>query len=84
MYNDTRTKENETTSDVCKIRAAKVEEEAADLVKKVQQLEMELDKTKEELMTTTEKLKEKERALLASELSKPWREKKLDKAAGRS
>ena len=81
MYNDTRTRENETTSDVCEI---KVEEEAADLVKKVQQLEMELDKTKEELMTTTEKLKEKERALLASELSNPWREKKLDKAAGRS
>ena len=69
---------------MCEIRAAKVEEEAADLVKKVQQLEMELDKTKEELMTTTEKLKEKERALLASELSKPSREKKLDKAAGRS
>ena len=69
---------------MCEIRAAKVEEEAADLVKKVQQLEMELDKTKEELMTTTEKLKEKERALLASELSKPWRQKKLDKAARRS
>ena len=62
-------------SDVCeqqakeaKIRAAKAEEEVADLVKKAQQLEVELDKTKEELLTTTQKLEEKEKALLASEL----------------
>ena len=39
-----------------------------ELVKKAQQLEVELDKTKEELMTTTQKLEEKEKALLASEL----------------
>ena len=64
MYNDTRTRENETTSDVCKIRAAKVEEEVADLVKKAQQLEVELDKTKEELMATTQRLEEKERVVL--------------------
>merc|ERR1712087_127249 len=43
-----------------KVRAAKAEEEVADLVKKSQQLEVELDKTKEELSLTTEKLKEKE------------------------
>ena len=40
----------------------------AELVKKAQQLEVELDKTKEELLTTTQKLEEKEKALLASEL----------------
>ena len=51
-----------------KVRAAKAEEEVADLVKKAQQLEVELDKTKEELLTTTQKLEEKEKALLASEL----------------
>merc|ERR1711963_341722 len=39
------------------------QEEDADLVKKAQQLEVELDKTKEELMQTTEKLKEKENSL---------------------
>ena len=62
-------------SDVCeqqakeaKIRAAKAEEEVADLVKKAQQLEVELDKTKEELTMTTQKLEEKEKALLAAEL----------------
>merc|ERR1712154_750120 len=44
------------------------EEEVADLVKKSQQLEVELDKTKEELMQTTEKLKEKENNLLSAEL----------------
>merc|ERR1719210_41735 len=50
-------------SDVCeqaakdaKVRAAKAEEEVAELVKKSQQLEVELDKTKEELATTTQKL----------------------------
>merc|ERR1712061_607674 len=51
-----------------KVRAAKAEEEVADLVKKAQQLEVELDKTTEELLTTTEKLKEKENALLSAEL----------------
>merc|ERR1711893_266972 len=55
-------------SDVCeqaakdaKVRAAKAEEEVAELVKKSQQLEVELD-------TTTEKLKEKENSLLSAEL----------------
>merc|ERR1712212_603080 len=48
-----------------KVRAAKAEEEVADLVKKSQQLEVELDKTKEELQLTTEKLKDKENALLS-------------------
>merc|ERR1711983_620148 len=51
-----------------KVRAAKAEEEVADLVKKSQQLEVELDKTKEELTLTTEKLKEKENSLLSAEL----------------
>merc|ERR1711973_402639 len=51
-----------------KVRAAKAEEEVADLVKKSQQLEVELDKTKEELMQTTEKLKEKENNLFSAEL----------------
>merc|ERR1719270_667965 len=62
-------------SDVCeqaakdaKVRAAKVEEEVAELVKKAQQLEAELDKTHEELMTTTEKLKEKDNMLSSAEL----------------
>ena len=50
------------------MRAIKAEEEVAELVKKSQQLEVELDKTQEELMTTTEKLKEKEHALAAAEL----------------
>merc|ERR1711862_854466 len=43
-------------------------EEVAELVKKAQQLEVELDKTMEELMTTTEKLKEKENSLSSAEL----------------
>merc|ERR1712179_801913 len=51
-----------------KVRAAKAEEEVAELVKKSQQLEVELDKTTEELLTTTEKLKEKENSLLSAEL----------------
>merc|ERR1712242_376232 len=57
-------------SDACEqaAKAAKAEEEVADLVKKAQQLEVELDKTTEELLTTTEKLKEKENALLSAEL----------------
>merc|ERR1712241_1207724 len=60
-------------SDVCeqaskdaKVRAAKAEEEVAELVKKAQQLEVELDKTHEELLTTTEK--EKENSLSSAEL----------------
>merc|ERR1712215_351539 len=44
-----------------KVRASKAEEEVADLVKKAQQLEVELDKTQEQLVTTTEEFK-------------PWRE----------
>merc|ERR1712126_218823 len=55
-------------ADVCeqaakdaKVRAAKAEEEVAELVKKSQALEVELDKT-------GEKLKEKENALSAAEL----------------
>merc|ERR1711882_5883 len=44
------------------------EEEVEELVKKSQQLESELDKTHEELMTTTEKLKEKENSLSSAEL----------------
>merc|ERR1719317_1019013 len=61
-------------SDVCeqaakdaKVRASKAEEDA-ELVKKAQQLEVELDKTHEELLTTTEKLKEKENSLSSTEL----------------
>ena len=37
-------------------------------MKKAQQLEVELDKTKEELLQTTQKLEEKEKALLTAEL----------------
>ena len=48
-----------------KVRACKAE--VADLVKKAQQLEIEVDKTQEELMTVTEKLKEKESTLSAAE-----------------
>merc|ERR1711973_897811 len=60
-------------SDVCeqaskdaKVRAGKAEEGVEELIKKSQQLEV--DKTMEELLTTTEKLKEKEHALAAAEL----------------
>ena len=38
-----------------KIRSLKAEEDVAELVKKSQQLEQELDKTKEELMTIADK-----------------------------
>merc|ERR1712059_193010 len=58
----------EQASKDAKVRAAKAEEEVEELVKKSQQLEVELDKTTEELLTTTEKLKEKESALSAAEL----------------
>ena len=51
-----------------KIRAEKAEEEVAELVKKSQQLEVDLDKTTEQLLTTTQQLEEKEKALLAAEL----------------
>ena len=51
-----------------KVRAGKAEEEVEELVKKSQQLEVELDKTMEELITTTEKLKEKENSLSSAEL----------------
>ena len=47
----------EQASKDAKVRAAKAEEEVDELVKKSQQLEVELDKTMEELLTTTEKLK---------------------------
>ena len=48
-----------------KVRAAKAEEEVAELVKKSQQLEVELDKVKAD---ASEKLNEKESALTADEL----------------
>ena len=51
-----------------KIRTEKAEEEVAELVKKSQQLEVDLDKTTEQLLTTTQQLEEKEKALLAAEL----------------
>merc|ERR1712192_299437 len=51
-----------------KVRAGKAEEEVEELIKKSQQLEVELDKTMEELLTTTEKLKEKENSLSSAEL----------------
>merc|ERR1739846_131191 len=50
-----------------KIRAEKAEE-VAELVKKAQQLEVDLDKATEQLLTTTQQLEEKEKALLAAEL----------------
>jgi hypothetical protein len=62
-------------SDVCeqsskdaKVRASKAEEEVAELVKMAQQLEVVLDKPQEELLTTTEKRKEKENMLSSAEL----------------
>ena len=58
----------EQASKDAKVRAGKAEEEVEELVKKSQQLEVELDKTMEELITTTEKLKEKENSLLSAEL----------------
>merc|ERR1712077_176666 len=58
----------EQASKDAKVRAGKAEEEVEELIKKSQQLEVELDKTMEELLTTTEKLKEKEHALAAAEL----------------
>ena len=51
-----------------KARATKSEEEVTELVKKSQQLEVQLDKAFEELLTTTQQLDEKEKALLAAEL----------------
>merc|ERR1712107_927774 len=57
----------EQASKDAKVRAGKAEEEVEELIKK-SQLEVELDKTMEELLTTTEKLKEKEHALAAAEL----------------
>merc|ERR1711872_825151 len=51
----------EQASKDARIRAEKAEEEVAELVKKSQQLEVDLDKT-------TEQLEEKEKALLAAEL----------------
>jgi hypothetical protein len=41
-------------------RAEKAEEEVAELVKKSQQLEVDLDQAKEQLLTTTQQLEEKE------------------------
>merc|ERR1719187_2971671 len=62
-------------ADVCeqaakdaKQRALAAEEEVVDLVKKSQQLEVMLDKTTEDLLTMTEKLKDKENTLCAAEL----------------
>ena len=40
----------------------------AELTKKSMQLEVELDKTKEDLATTSQKLDDKEKALLAAEM----------------
>merc|ERR1719367_940704 len=57
----------EQASKDAKVRAGKAEE-VEELVKKSQQLEVELDKTLEELLTTTEKLKEKENSLSSAEL----------------
>ncbi len=49
------------------MRAEKAEEEVADLVKKSQQLETELDITHERLSIVTMQLEEKEKALMAAE-----------------
>ena len=40
----------------------------SDLIKKFTQLEVELDKTKEDLTTTTQKLEEKEKGLQTAEM----------------
>merc|ERR1711892_976006 len=81
-----RTDACEQAAKDAKVRAAKAEEEVAELIKKSQQLEVELDKTQEDLLTTTEKLKEKENSLSAAELEKCEDKlllatQKLDKAA---
>ena len=44
------------------------EEEVAELIKRAQQLEVELDKPQEELITKADQLKEKENALSGAEL----------------
>ena len=49
------------------MRAEKAEEEVAELVKKSQQLETELDITHERLSIVTMQLEEKEKALMAAE-----------------
>ena len=54
-----------TPSSSSQVRSIKGEEELADLVKKSQQLEVELDKVKAD---ASEKLNEKESALTADEL----------------
>ena len=51
-----------------KRKATKAEEEVADLMKKSCELEMELGKATEDLVSTTQKLEEKEKSLLCSEL----------------
>ena len=51
-----------------KTRAEKADEEVQELTKKMQQLEVDLDKTTEKLATTTLSLEEKEKALVAAEL----------------
>ena len=45
-------------------KATKAEEEVADLMKKSTELEMELGKATEDLVSTTHKLEEKEKSLL--------------------
>ena len=51
-----------------KRKATKAEEEVAGLMKKSCELEMELGKATEDLVSTTQKLEEKEKSLLCSEL----------------
>ena len=51
-----------------KRRATKAKEEHSDLSKEASQVEMELSKASEQLVTTTQKQEEKEKALVAAEL----------------
>ena len=51
-----------------KRRATKAEEEHGELLKKATQIEAELKKASENLISTSQKVEEKEKALLAAEL----------------
>merc|ERR1711862_398554 len=57
----------EEASKVAKVRAAKAEDEVAELATKARQLETELDLTTEKLGIVSLQLEEKEKSLLAAE-----------------
>ena len=62
-----RSDQAEEQSKAAKVRAAKAEDEVAELVAKSRQLETELDLTSEKLTIVTLQLEEKEKSLQAAE-----------------